>query len=58
MTKDEQLLFAAKCALADLEGLLQDVDDDTHPGWDTIEDLHAAIERVETFMTFCDKTRF
>ena len=40
------LLAAARCALADLEGIMPEFDPDgdrTHPGWQTIKDLRAAI---------------
>jgi hypothetical protein len=40
------LLAAAKCALADLEGLLRDEDRDV-PGWQTIRELREAIDKAE-----------
>jgi hypothetical protein len=45
------LLQAAKCALADLEGVMPEFEpsgDRAHPGWQTIEDLRAAIEKAES----------
>lgn len=44
------LLFAAKCALADLEGIMPEFEpsgDREHPGWRTIKDLKAAIKLAE-----------
>ena len=41
------LAAAARCAVADLEGLLPIVDasgDRTHPGWRTLEELKAALD--------------
>lgn len=38
--------FAARCALADMEGIMPEFDPDgdrTHPGWVTIEQLKSAI---------------
>lgn len=46
MKKEEKLLLAAKCALADLEGIMPEIDpsgDRKHPGWQTIKELKAAI---------------
>ena len=43
------LLLAAKCALADLEGILPEFEpsgERQHPGWQTIEDLRKAIARA------------
>lgn len=44
------LLQAARCALADLEGIMPSFEpsgDRQHPGWQTIEDLRQAIASVE-----------
>lgn len=44
----DKLLLAAKCALADLEGIMPQFDpEQTHPGWKTIKELQAAIRAVE-----------
>lgn len=43
------LLQAARCALADLEGIMPEFDpsgDREHPGWQTIEDLRKAIKKT------------
>lgn len=43
------LLAAALCALADLEGVLPEADpsgDRTHPAWATLDDLRAAIAKA------------
>ena len=45
-----RLRDAAACAVADLEGLLTQVDvdgDRTHPGWKTIQELTWALEQIE-----------
>ena len=44
-----ELLAAAKCALADLEGIMPEFDPDgsEHPGWKTTEELRAAINKAE-----------
>ena len=44
-----ELLAAAKCALADLEGIMPEFEPDgsEHPGWKTIEELRAAINKAE-----------
>ena len=44
------LLLEAKCALADLEGVMEEFEpsgDREHPAWDTIDKLRAVIARVE-----------
>ena len=44
------LLAAARCALADLEGILPEYDltgESEHPAWKTIEELQAAINQAE-----------
>jgi hypothetical protein len=44
------LYLAARCALADLEGLMPDQDpsgDREHPAWKTIEELRKAIHKAE-----------
>jgi hypothetical protein len=44
------LLDAARCALADLEGIMPEFDcdgDREHPAWKTIEELRQAIAKVE-----------
>lgn len=44
----EDLLQAAKYALADLEGVMPEFDpDEYHPGWQTIGDLKKAIAKAE-----------
>jgi hypothetical protein len=43
------LLQAARCALADLEGILPEFEpsgDREHPAWQTIEELRAAIRKA------------
>lgn len=43
------LLQAARCALADLEGIMPDFEpsgDREHPAWKTIEELKAAISKA------------
>ena len=45
-----ELLSAARCALADLEGIIPDLDFDgerEHPAWKTIEELRQAINKAE-----------
>ena len=44
------LIAAAKCALADLEGIMPEFDHDgnrSHPGWETIEDLKKTIANFD-----------
>lgn len=44
------LLDAAKCALADLEGIMPEFEpsgDREHPAWTTIKELRAAIKLAE-----------
>lgn len=44
------LLDAAKCALADLEGIMPEFEpsgDREHPAWITIKELRAAIKLAE-----------
>ena len=44
-----ELLDAAKCALADLEGIMPEFEpsgDREHPGWTTIEELKAVIQKA------------
>jgi hypothetical protein len=44
-----ELLFAAKCALADLEGVMPEFEvsgDREHSGWQTIKELKAAIKKA------------
>ena len=44
-----RLRDAAVCAVADLEGLLSQVDvdgDRTHPGWRTVQELTSALEQI------------
>ena len=46
-----ELLDAAKCALADLEGIMPEFEpsgDREHPGWTTIEELKAVIKKATT----------
>jgi hypothetical protein len=46
MKASPRLLQAAECALADLEGIMPEIEpsgDRTHPGWETIKELQAAI---------------
>ena len=41
------LLAAARCALADLEGILPEFDpEQEHPAWETLAELRAAITEV------------
>jgi 2-iminoacetate synthase ThiH len=43
------LLAAARCALADLEGIMPDFEpsgDREHPGWQTIKELRKAIAKA------------
>jgi|TARA_R110000824_G_C14869274_1_gene642115 hypothetical protein len=57
MTKEEQekiiteLLFVARCSLADLEGIMPEYEpngDRSHSGWKTIEELKVAINLAES----------
>jgi hypothetical protein len=51
----ENLLLAAKCALADLEGIMPEHEpsgDRTHPAWKTIEDLKNAIRQSDLQLKF------
>lgn len=42
-----ELLAAAQCALADLEGILPEFDPEReHPGWETLAELRAAIAKA------------
>jgi 2-iminoacetate synthase ThiH len=44
------LLSAARCALADLEGVMPEFEPDgdrEHPGWQTIKELRKAITKAE-----------
>jgi hypothetical protein len=44
------LLQATRCALAELEGIMPEFEpsgDRAHPGWQTIDELRAAIEKAE-----------
>lgn len=44
------LINAAKCALADLEGIMPEYEpsgERTHPAWQTITELRAAIQAAE-----------
>ena len=42
-----ELLLAARCALADLEGIMIKYDPDSyHPGWTTMDELRAAIAKA------------
>ena len=46
----DALLAAAKCALADLEGVMPEFEpsgDRTHPAWQTIKELKAVIKKAE-----------
>ena len=44
----DNLLTAAKCALADLEGIMPIFDPEhSHPGWQTIAELKTAIVELE-----------
>ena len=45
-----KLLLVAKCALADLEGIMPEFEssgDRKHPAWKTLKDLRTAIAAVE-----------
>lgn len=49
MAAAPDLLQAARCALADLEGVMSEYEpsgDRQHPGWKTIEELNAAISKA------------
>jgi hypothetical protein len=57
MNKEKQekvikdLLFVARCSLADLEGIMPEYEPNgerLHPGWQTIEELKAAIKLAES----------
>ena len=41
------MIDAMRCAIADLEGLLAEHDDRTHPGWQTIDELRAALDAAQ-----------
>ena len=46
----KQIMLAMKCAQADLEGVMPEVDpsgDRTHSGWQTIKDLKKAINKMK-----------
>jgi hypothetical protein len=43
----EELVEAAKCATAALDILLRWIDDESHPGWKTVQELVHAIKLVE-----------
>jgi len=48
------LLDAARCALADLEGIVPEFEpsgDRRHPAWNTIRELQAIIAKAEGFYT-------
>lgn len=48
--ENKELLQAAKCALADLEGIMPEFEpsgDKKHPGWKTIKELKKAIKNAE-----------
>lgn len=48
-TKAPDLLHAARCALADLEGIMPEFEpsgDREHPGWETIKELKKAIAKA------------
>lgn len=49
------LLQAAKCALADLEGIMPEFEPDNknHPAWTTIKELRAAITEENYLLTAC-----
>lgn len=50
LSPDDQLLQAAKNALADMEGIMPEFEpsgDRQHPAWKTIEELRKSIERFE-----------
>jgi len=42
----DDLVFACRCALADLDGMRELVEED-HPCFETIEELKAAIAKAE-----------
>jgi hypothetical protein len=47
---DHELILAARCALADLEGIMPEFEpsgDREHSGWETIEDLKSALKKYE-----------
>ena len=47
--KDIVLVQAARCALADLEGIMPEFEpsgDRQHPGWQTIKELRAALKKA------------
>jgi len=43
----EELVAAAKCAIDDLEELLFLIKDDSHHGWQTVQELIDSIKLVE-----------
>jgi len=43
----EKLVEAAKCATAALDILLRWIDDESHPGWQTVQELVDSIKLVE-----------
>lgn len=48
MSQNDNLLLAARCALADLEGIMPDFEpsgDREHPAWETIKLLRSAVHR-------------
>ncbi len=48
-TRDENLILAARCALADLEGIMPEFEpsgERRHPGWQTIKDLQKALNEA------------
>jgi hypothetical protein len=50
MAAAAEMLAAARAALADMEGIMPEFDcdgDRQHPGWQTIEELRAAIAKAE-----------
>lgn len=49
MAAAPELLQCAKCALADLEGILPEFEtggDRLHPGWETLKELKAVIHKA------------
>lgn len=47
ITAAPDLLAAARCALADLEGMLPEFDPEhEHPAWETLAELRAAITKA------------
>jgi|688.fasta_scaffold1241902_3 hypothetical protein len=46
---DDDLYWAARCALADLEGIMPEFEpsgDREHPAWQTIKELRSAIAKA------------